>query len=75
MKGNIDVYRDEYEIFCIVYDDCTPDDILLFEEEIRSAALEEVESDEEKEIVLESQFEIIPRDEGGFYVEFSGFVE
>ena len=72
---DVEVIRTEKEIFCIVYDDCTPDDILLFEEEVRSAALEEVESDEEKEIVLESQFEIIPRDGGGFFVEFEGFFE
>ena len=70
----VEVIRTGEEIFCIAYD-CTPDDILIFEEEIRSAALEEVESDEEKEIVLESELEIIPRDEGGFFIEFEGFFE
>lgn len=72
----VEVYRDEHEIFCIVNScSCTENDVLLNEEEIRSAALEEALNEREKDIVLYYDLVIIPRDAGGFYVEFKGFFE
>lgn len=80
MCENIDIeieaIRTDYgEIFCIVYgENITEEDVLLEDEEIRSAALEEALTPEEEEIILNSIFEIIPCDEGGgFYVEFVDF--
>jgi len=70
----VEVYKNEYEIFCVV-NSCSKDDVLLNEEHIREMCLEEAKTEREKDIVLNSNFIILPRDEGGFYVEFGGFVE
>ena len=70
----IEAFRNMCEIFVFICgENITEDDVLLYEEEIRSTALEEALSTQEKHIVLNSEFEIIPRDEGGFYVEFVDF--
>ena len=70
----IEAFRNMCEIFVFVYgENITEDDVLLNEEYIRDSALEEALTAKEKHIVLNSEFEIIPRDEGGFYVEFVDF--
>ena len=75
MEVEVEAYRYENEIFCIVTNLNSVDDVLLNEEHIRSVALEEALTEREEEIIMESEFIIIPRDEGGFCVEFRGFFE
>lgn len=69
----IEAFRNLCEVFCAIYDDCTEEDVLLHEEEIRSAALEEAKTEKEKQIIQNSDLIIIPHHCGGFYVEFEGF--
>ena len=72
----IEAFRNMCEIFVFICgENITEDDVLLYEEYIRDSALEEALTEKEKHIVLNSEFEIIPRDNGGFYVEFKGFFE
>lgn len=71
VRVEIETYRDgSGELFCIIRNADTIDEVLLYEEEIRSTALEEAVSAEEKKIVLESKIIVYPRTLGGFYIEF-----
>ncbi len=73
-------YRDDTrnEIYCIVTFDKVSyieEDILLNEEYVRSVAFEKAKTEKEEDIVLYSDLVIVPRVDGGFYVNFKGFVE
>ena len=74
----VEVYEYEREIFCVVSfekNSYSKDDVLLNEEHIRKMAFEYAKTQREKDIILYSNLIIIPRDNGGFFVEFEGFVE
>ena len=72
----IEAFRNRCEIFCFVCgENITEDDVLLYEEEIRSTALEESLTAKEEDIIMNSDIVVVPRDAGGFYVEFEGFFE
>lgn len=70
----VEVYRNKREIFCVVTS-CSKDDVLLNEEHIRNVAFEYARTEKEEDIIMNSEFIIVPRDNGGFYVEFEGFFE